>query len=186
MTAPGYTHLTLVLDRSGSMHRTRRAAEEAVNDLLTEQFRSPGRLTVTLTEFDHEVRTVRRITNQAFSYRLHPRGGTALWDAVGDEVRRTGADLAAMARDDRPDRVAFVIVTDGQENASRTYDQVHVRESLSRQRERYGWDIQFLGANESSIQGRSLRVRSVSYGGDAAGTRAAFADLSRGLTQFRA
>lgn len=185
MTASDRTHLSLVLDRSGSMRHVQVAAQAAVNDLLQEQFACEGRLTVTVTEFDHEVRTVRRMADQPFAYRLRPRGMTALFDAIGHEVERTGRDLAAMEPSERPGLVSLVIVTDGNENASRSHSVDQVKGMLAHQRSQFGWDVRFLGADEASLQGQALGLPSVTFTGDAAGTRSALMGLSASLTSFR-
>ena len=48
---------------------------------------------------------------------LIPRGGTPLLDAVGLTI----AHVAERLKDSRPDQVVVMIITDGQENASREY-----------------------------------------------------------------
>ena len=60
MTNPGYTHLTLVVDRSGSMSDIREDAQGGVTTLLTEQFAEPGKLTVTVVEFDEHFDDIAR------------------------------------------------------------------------------------------------------------------------------
>ena len=58
MTNADYTHLTLVVDRSGSMGSVQEEAQSGINALVAEQFAVPGKLTVTLSQFDNAFDTV--------------------------------------------------------------------------------------------------------------------------------
>lgn len=49
-----YTHITLILDRSGSMSSVKDAAEEAFNGYVASQRNLPGKCTVTVRQFDTE------------------------------------------------------------------------------------------------------------------------------------
>ena len=66
-----------------------------------------------------------------------PRGSTALLDAVGRAINETGDRLAKMAEPDRPGLVIFVIVTDGEENASREFSKATIKEMIERQQTKY-------------------------------------------------
>ena len=80
------------------------------------------------------------------------RGNTALLDALGDAIRHIRNVHKYAREEDRPGHTVFVITTDGQENASRRYGADQVRDMVRRQRERYGWEFLFLGANIDAIQ----------------------------------
>lgn len=185
MTNKEYTHLTLVVDRSGSMEQTKRAAQEGITQLLKEQFKLEGKFTVTLLEFDNTIDTVFRLSSTPQEYTLAPRGGTALFDAVGSEVVATGQDLAALPEDERPGKVVFVIVTDGAENASKEYTLEQVRALIAEQSERYQWTFQFIGAGESAWQGAQMGVSSASYDGSARGMTNSYVAMSESLRAFR-
>ncbi|MDP2288489.1 MAG: hypothetical protein Q8M73_07985 [Actinomycetota bacterium] len=105
MTEANYSHVTLVIDRSGSMQDLCAEAQAGINTLLRDQFALPGKLTVTLVQFDDRIDTVTRMSTDAFGYELEPRGMTKLLDAVGGEIGRTGKDLAALDDAERPARV---------------------------------------------------------------------------------
>lgn len=186
MAKSNYTHLTLIVDRSGSMDSVQAEAQSGLNTLLVEQRLLPGDLTVTLTQFDTEVETIQRMQGESFEYELVPRGMTALLDAVGSEIVRTGEDLAALPEADRPEKVLVVVVTDGAENSSHEYSLEKVREMVSHQRDTYNWDFQFIGAGEAAWQGSSLGMNSAAYSGTAAGTRAAYGSMSASLGAYRA
>ena len=76
MANSDYTHVTLVVDRSGSMASVAEEAQSGMNALLTSQFALPGRLTVTLVEFDTDIDTVMRMAKNRTEYVLEPRGMT--------------------------------------------------------------------------------------------------------------
>ena len=185
MTDADYTHLTLVVDRSGSMSSVQVEAQGGINALIAEQFSVAGRLTVTLSQFDDVFDTVQRMSPGPFTYAVEPRGMTALLDAVGMEVVRTGQDLAALPEEERPGRVILVVVTDGHENSSHEYTVEQVRSMLTVQREQYGWEVRFLGADDAAWQGEALGVGTTRYANTAAGNRAVFASMSDSVTAYR-
>lgn len=186
MTNADYTHVTLVVDRSGSMDSLREEAQAGINTLLAEQFSLDGKLTVTLAQFDDRFDTVERMRDTVFTYELVPRGMTALLDAVGAEVVRTGEDLAGLAEAERPGRVLLVVVTDGHENSSHEFSIEKVRDLLAVQKSQFGWEVQFLGADDSAWQGEALGVATTRFSGDAEGTSAAYAQMSHSLRAYRA
>jgi hypothetical protein len=71
-----------------------------------------------------------------------PRGMTPLLDALGR--------IIALAEADNPDRAVIVVMTDGQENASREVTRDGARAALERVKKK-GWDVVFLGANFDNI-----------------------------------
>ena len=180
MTNADYTHLTLVVDRSGSMRSVQEEAQSGINALVAEQFALPGKLTVTLSQFDDAFDTVARMSGTAFDFELKPRGMTALFDAVGMEVARTGEDLAALPEVERPGRVLLVVVTDGHENSSHEYTVDRVRSMLTVQRDQYGWEVRFLGAGagDAAWQGEKLGVGTTRYANTASGNLAVFRTMS--------
>ena len=82
-----------------------------------------------------------------------PHGNTALLDAIGSTITGIGACLNAMAEEDRPEQVVFVIMTDGEENASRAVTKDQAAQMIKHQTEVYKWDFIFLGANFDAIKG---------------------------------
>lgn len=154
-----FTDITIVVDRSGSMTSIREDAQGGVNTFIAEQAAAPGEAVLTLVQFDTEYEFVHRAVpvKAVPPYELVPRGMTALLDAVGRSIAEAGERLARMEEAQRPGLVAFVIVTDGHENSSREYRLEQVREMITHQREKYGWQFTFLGADDSAFaQGRSL------------------------------
>lgn len=186
MTNPDYTHLTLLVDRSGSMESVQADAQGGINELLTRQFALPGKLTVTLVEFDNEIDTVVRMGTGPVDYVLEPRGMTRLLDAAGLEIKLTGADLAALDESERPGRVLFVVVTDGQENSSTEYGFEQVRALVAEQSTAYRWAFQFIGADDAAWQGESMGMSSARYRASGRGTRSAYQAIDASMMTYRA
>lgn len=147
------TDITLVVDRSGSMQNIRVDAEGGINAFINDQKSKPGEANITLVQFDTEYDFVMNgiPLKDAPHYTLSPRGGTALLDAVGRAINEAGVRLAAIPESDRPGGVVFVIVTDGQENSSREFTLLKVREMVDTQRDTYKWQFVFLGAGPDTF-----------------------------------
>ena len=150
---PDLTDITLVIDRSGSMQVIRHDAEGGVNAFVVDQAEQPGEALLTLVQFDTEYEFVHRGVpiGQVPPYQLEPRGSTALLDAVGRAIIETGDRLAKMPEEDRPGLVVFVIVTDGEENSSKEFSKEKIKEMITHQQDKYGWQFTFLGANQDAF-----------------------------------
>ncbi|MEO0605834.1 MAG: vWA domain-containing protein [Myxococcota bacterium] len=147
------TDITLVVDRSGSMHSIRDDAQGGINALIADQAKQPGDALITLVQFDTEYEFVHTgvPVREVPPYTLVPRGSTALLDAVGRAIGETGARLAALPEDQRPGLVAFVVATDGHENSSRELTKAQVREMIEHQQTVYQWQFTFLGAGADAF-----------------------------------
>lgn len=151
-----YCHISVVLDRSGSMRDVQNATIEGFNGFLASQRAQKGKGSITLVQFDHAYEVNYLFFDLAIAPSLNldtykPRGVTALYDAIGKAINDTGAALKAMPEEQRPSRVLFVIQTDGFENASREFDAKKIQEMIAHQKEKYNWEFVFLGAGEDSI-----------------------------------
>ncbi|MGM9613135.1 MAG: hypothetical protein ACI3XZ_06470, partial [Butyricicoccus sp.] len=117
------------------------------------------------------------------------RGCTALLDAVGGAIHHIGNVHKYARPEDRPEKTLFVITTDGMENASRRYDYARVRRMIERQKERYGWEFLFLGANiDAAAEARRFGIhedRAVNYRCDAEGTALNFDVISEAVCSVR-
>jgi hypothetical protein len=151
-----YTHISIVLDRSGSMDSCQDITREGFNTFITKQKKETGEATVTLVQFDdqyevnYEFKDLKRVDHLT-KKTYQPRGMTALLDAIGKAINNTGKRLATMAEEDRPSKVLFVIQTDGFENASEEFTREKVFGMIKHQREKYQWNFVFLGANQDAI-----------------------------------
>lgn len=147
------TDVTVVLDRSGSMSSCQQEAQNGVNHFVKEQQSVDGECLFSLIQFDTEYEFVHRGVpiKDVPEFTLVPRGMTALLDAVGRAINEAGERLAAMAEDQRPGLVIFVIVTDGHENSSHEFTKEQIKEMIERQQRDYQWKFTFLGANQDAF-----------------------------------
>ena len=150
------TDITVVLDRSGSMGSVRDDTIGGFNTFLEGQKSGEGEATISLVQFDHEYTPVYEGWPIAKAEKLdhktyEPRGMTALLDALGRTIVRTGTRLEAMKEEDRPAKVVFVVITDGYENASREFDREKIADMIQRQTDIYNWQFVYLGANQDAI-----------------------------------
>lgn len=147
------TEIVIVLDRSGSMASCRVQAQAGLNGFIEKQKFVPGEARVTLVQFDgaYEVVHAGRPLREVPPFTLVPRGKTALYDAVGRTINEVGARLAATPEADRPGLVAFAILTDGLENASREFTAARVSAMIDHQRTKYNWQFTYLGANQDAF-----------------------------------
>lgn len=145
--------ITVVLDRSGSMAGIAADMVGGLNQFVEDQRKIEGECTFTLAQFDtlYEVPIDAKPLNEVNNIELHPRGGTALLDAIGQTITRTGERLAAMPENERPDSVTFMIITDGHENASQEFTLAAIKDMIKHQEEKYNWDFVYLGANQDAI-----------------------------------
>ena len=145
-----------ILDRSGSMRGSEQATIEGYNGFLRRQKQSDLPALITTILFDDrvellhdciDIRETRDITPEEY----YVRGSTALLDAVGQAVmdarERTGGEGGGVDA-----HVIFVIITDGLENASRRFTWEQVRQMITEQKERRGWEFVFLGADLSDMR----------------------------------
>lgn len=183
---PLRTHITVVVDRSGSMQIIRDAAERGIAAFLADQDAEDGEAYVSLCQFDDQYEQVygplASYAAAAYGYRLTPRGSTALLDAVGRAI----ADTETAAGD--ADLIVFVVVTDGKENASRECTPDGIRRRIA-EKTAAGWQFAFLSADLSAVfEARDLGVPEASSAGfDATpqGTREAYERLSEGVRRTR-
>ena len=189
MTNPNYTHIAVLLDRSGSMQTIKSDTEGGFDAFIDEQRKNPGRCDVTLAQFDTEYEEVYVAEPLASvpPLTLTPRGATALLDGIGRLINATGERLAAMPETDRPGAVIMVIMTDGLENSSREFDLATVKKLITEQTDSYNWAFVYLGANQDAISvAAGLGVgagQALTYAGQK--VEHAFAATSANLSNYR-
>jgi Mg-chelatase subunit ChlD len=151
------THIAVLLDRSGSMEAIKDETISGFNHLLRDQKAAGDNASFTLVQFDSEstdvvhesmpIRDVPDLNGDTFQ----PRGSTPLLDALGQTIDSTGRALAAIPEANRPDKVVFVVITDGQENASHQFTKGRVKEMIDHQTQTYNWKFIYLGANQDAF-----------------------------------
>ena len=149
MTNQDYTHLALIVDRSGSMQTIASDVNGAIKKLLEEQAQEPGTIKVDVATFDSIVEFVCTDVAPADVPEdlVNPRGMTALNDAIGQMINRLGNKFKTTPEDKRPAHVIVVIATDGLENSSREYTAQQVKEMVKEQTEKWQWTFIYLAAN---------------------------------------
>lgn len=155
MTNPDLTLIAALLDRSGSMQSSKRATRDGWREFINTQRDKPGKCQVTLAQFDHRYEVVYSecdIATLDSELTLVPRGNTAMLDAIGRFVTEIGQTLAERSEEQRPGLVICLIMTDGWENASREWSWEQVRELITQQRDAYGWQFMFIGANIDAVE----------------------------------
>jgi hypothetical protein len=188
------TDITIVLDRSGSMQAIKDDTIGGFNSFLKAQQDVPGEATLTLAQFDHEYEVVYQGVNLKDARPLDsstfvPRGVTALLDAIGRTIIDTGARLAAMPEVERPEKVVFVILTDGHENSSKEFRIERINEMITHQREAYKWEFVFLGANQDAIATASQMGiganAALTFAANSQGTSRLYHSLSQNVANYR-
>ena len=188
------TELVFILDRSGSMQGLEGDTIGGFNAMIEKQKKEPGEAFVSTVLFDDQTEVlhdrvklgeVRPITEKEY----YVRGCTALLDAIGGAIHHIGNIHKYARSEDVPEHTLFVITTDGMENASRRYSAQQVKQMIERQKEQYGWEFLFLGANMDAVQtARDFGIgedHAVTYQCDSVGTQLNYEVLSDTIGSFR-
>ena len=181
------TELVFILDRSGSMSGLEQDTIGGFNSMIEKQRKEPGDAVVSTVLFDNDSEVIHdrvrldqvpRMTDKEYFV----RGCTALLDAVGGAIHHIGNVHKYARPEDRPEKTLFVITTDGMENASHHYDYTKVRKMIERQKDKYGWEFLFLGANiDATAEAKRFGIapeRAANYHCDEEGTALNYAVIS--------
>ena len=190
----GLTELVFILDRSGSMGGLEADTIGGYNAMLEKQKAVEGECHLTTALFSHtckllhdriDIRAVGPISGREYSV----GGSTALLDAIGETIQKIGNAQKHTAVDYRAEKVMFVIITDGEENASRIYSSEQVKGMIAHQKTRYGWEFIFLGANIDAVETASRfgigADRASNYHADSAGVKLNYRVMSDAIARFR-
>ena len=189
------TELVFILDRSGSMCGLEQDTIGGFNSMLNKQKRQEGDALVSTVLFNNRcavlhdrvpLEQVRPMTDKDYTV----GGTTALLDAIGGAIKHIGLVHKYARAEDRPDKTLFIITTDGMENASRQYTYDKVKQMIRHEKEKYGWEFLFLGANIDAAQEASRfgiePDRAVDYHCDSEGTALNYDVISDVVTHVRA
>lgn len=188
------TELVFILDRSGSMAGLEEDTIGGYNALLQKQQKEPGEVIVTTVLFDDQyellhdrspIQSIRPMTEKEYFV----GGCTALLDAIGKTIQKIVNAHRHLQEEHRPQKVMFVITTDGMENASREYTYEKIKRMIQRQKEEFGWEFLFLGANIDAISAAARfgigADRAANYHADREGTRLNFMVLNEAVYEYR-
>lgn len=144
--------IVFIIDESGSMQGSNSDVIGGFNSFVERQkMENPGKFTVSLYKFNNLVTQVinnkpaakvRNLTNEDYT----PSGFTALYDAIGQAIHETDKNISALPLNERPDKVMVVIITDGEENASREFSATAIKSAISTHEELLHWSFIFLGS----------------------------------------
>lgn len=186
------TELAVILDRSGSMANVASDIQHGFDHFIEEQKANPvGACKVSLTQFDSiAVETLYNGTPLAEVPKLvlRPRGNTPLLDAIGKTIAALKERMDKEPAPAEGRRVLVMILTDGQENASREYTRAQIK-SLIETQTAAGWDFMYLGANVDAfteISSLGIQVQNSSgYTSDSAGVQASLRAVSTRVSDYR-
>lgn len=187
------TYVSIVLDQSGSMSNI---WDDTIGSFNTQvdaiKAGAKGTDTfVTLTLFDTKVdikyfaQPVEQLVELSrLSYR--PDGGTAMYDAIGLTIDRMQKEIPDI--DDPNTAVLFVIITDGQENSSKTVSAEMIGNIIKSLNKTNRWTFSVLGANINleSLAG-TLNIATsnmASYTADSVGVASASACTARSYGRY--
>ncbi len=189
------TELVFILDRSGSMAGLEGDTIEGFNSMIEKQKKQDGLCYVSTVLFDDvsevlhdrvKLDDIPKMTDKDYTV----RGCTALIDAIGGAIHHIGNIHKYARPEDVPEHTMFVITTDGQENASRRYDAATVKKMIERQKEKYGWEFLFIGANIDAVETAARygigADRAVNYHCDSRGTQLNYEAMSDAICSVRA
>ena len=189
------TELVFILDRSGSMAGLEGDTIGGFNAMLEKQKKQDGTCYVSTVLFANEshvlhdrvpLQSVMPMTDCDYTV----GGCTALLDAIGGAIHHIGNVHKYARPEDVPEHTLFVITTDGMENASRRYSSDRVKEMIQHEKEKYGWEFLFLGANIDAVETAGHfgidADRAVNYHADAQGTQLNYEVVAEAIAEVRA
>ena len=189
------TEMVFILDKSGSMAGLEADTVGGFNSMIERQKGEGGEALVSTVLFSNQSQVIHdrvALTEIApMTRRDYCVGGcTALIDAIGNAIHHIGNVHKYAREEDRPEHTIFVIMTDGMENASRHYTSDQVKAMVQRQKERYGWEFLFLGANIDAVETAAHfgieEDRAVTFRNDACGQAVNYATVGEAVRSVRA
>lgn len=188
------TELVFILDRSGSMAGLEADTIGGFNAMIEKQRKEDGECYVSTVLFDgvsevlHDrvkLSEIEPMTDEDYTV----RGSTALIDAIGGAIRHIGNIHKYARPEDVPAHTMFIITTDGMENASHKYTSERVKNMIERQKEKYGWEFLFIGANIDAVETAARygisKERAVNYKADKRGTKVLYESVAKAVKSVR-
>ena len=189
------TELVFILDRSGSMSGLESDTIGGFNSMIEKQRKQDGECYVSTVLFDNvsevlhdrvKLSDIKKMTEDDYTV----RGCTALIDAIGCAIHHIGNVHKYAREEDVPEHTMFVIMTDGLENASHIYSSSKVKKMIEKEKEKYGWEFLFIGANIDAVEtAKHFGIgadRSVNYHADKQGTAVVYDTVAETVSNFRA
>lgn len=131
-----------------------------------------------------DIKKVPELTNKEY----YARGMTALLDAIGKTINQVSARHKTMVDSAVPAKTV-VVITDGMENSSKKYNLSTIRSMVEKQKDEFGWEFVFMGANIDAISvasGMGIDAsRAANYHADGVGTATNFMAVGKMFTSVR-
>lgn len=152
-----FIHVCFIIDESSSMYDSMSDVKAGFKKIINEQkANKEGTCAITIYKF----RTVappaeiimKDVNDVSENLEYNPNGCTALYDGVGRAIREVGQRLYEMPEEERPEKNLIVIMTDGYENSSRSYNAAMVKEMIKHQEEKYNWTFLYIGTDISNAK----------------------------------
>ncbi|MDR6123456.1 uncharacterized protein YegL [Bacillus sp. SLBN-46] len=188
------TELVFILDRSGSMAGLEADTIGGFNAMLAKQQKAEGEAIVTTVLFDHQyellhdrinVKGISPMTDEDYEV----RGTTALLDAIGFTIQKIVNVQKKTSEEEQAEKVLFVITTDGMENASHEFTADKIKKMVHHQKEKYGWEFLFLGANIDAVTTAARfgidEEFAVDYHADEVGTQLNYEAVNEAVSSLR-
>ena len=189
-----WTEMVFILDKSGSMSGLEEDTIGGFNGMIERQKKEDGGALVSTVLFSNtsrvihdrvDIRKVEPMTEKDY----YVGGCTALIDAIGDAIHHIALVHKYAREEDVPEHTVFVITTDGMENASRRYSSDEVKAMVKREKEQYGWEFLFLGANIDAVETAArfgiAEDRAVTYRNDPIGQALNYESVSEAVRCVR-
>ena len=112
-----------------------------------------------------------------------------MYDAIGKTINTYIDELGSVPKEERAEKVLCVILTDGEENDSKSFNKDHIKDMIEEMKKDFNWQFIFLAANQDAMltatgmgisTGNSLNF---AYSGD--GIKSAYATVSRVTSKYR-
>jgi hypothetical protein len=144
--------MNILVDSSGSMASIASDMVGGLNQLVDDNRELDVLVTYSIFSNEYQPIFADRPIKETERFQLRPSGSTALIESTCKMIDEVGARIAAKPEDDRPEKVMFVIVTDGEENASAPkYTLEGLKTKIKHQTEVYNWVFLYLGADQDAI-----------------------------------
>lgn len=168
--------VVFILDKSGSMSGSEENTISSFNEYLEKEKKNKFKTSITTVLFsdDYEylhngmdVKKVNPITHKDY----YVGGCTALYDTLGNTIQ--SIDMKDT------DKVLFIIITDGYENASKEYNNSNIRNLIKKHKD---WEFIYIGADiDSYAAGSNIGIKReniANYKKDGKGTSKLFKAVS--------
>lgn len=144
--------IVFILDRSGSMAGLEKDTIGGYNNYIKKFKNKDAKITTILFDDRYEVINKRVDIKDAEDLneeKYFVRGSTALMDAIGKSIK--------FMEEESPDKVMFIITTDGYENASASFTKEQIKEMIEGHK---SWEFMYIGADiDSYSEGQKLGIK---------------------------